>query len=165
MLKIFNELLVFFEDAYREISVREYARLIKVSPPSASKILKYYAKEELLKERRDRNFIFYRANRENPLFIDLSKAYFRQRLGNFVDYVSKQLQHPTIILFGSLAKGETNVNSDIDVFVDVREAELDLKKFETKLKRKIQVHLNKELKNKHLKKNVSRGLILYGEGI
>ena len=48
MLKIFNELKPFFEDVYREISVREYAKLTKVSPPTASTILKKYEKDNNL---------------------------------------------------------------------------------------------------------------------
>jgi len=39
MLNIINSLMPFFEDCYRRINVREYSRLRKSSPPTASKIL------------------------------------------------------------------------------------------------------------------------------
>lgn len=48
MLKIINDLTPFFEDCYREISVREYARIMSISPPTASKLLSYYCSEKLL---------------------------------------------------------------------------------------------------------------------
>ena len=35
MLNIINNLRPFIEDCYRRISVREYSRLLKVSPPTA----------------------------------------------------------------------------------------------------------------------------------
>src|SRR3989344_3325281 len=44
MLEIFNSLEPFFKENYRRINVREYARIQKISPPSASK----YLEEELI---------------------------------------------------------------------------------------------------------------------
>lgn len=52
MLKIFNNLEPFFENNYKRINVREYARLKKISPPTASKLLSELQKEDLL-ERED----------------------------------------------------------------------------------------------------------------
>jgi len=40
MLKIINELSVFFEDCYREFSVREYARIMKIAQEKTEDI--YY---------------------------------------------------------------------------------------------------------------------------
>ena len=48
MLDIFNRLKPFFEDTAAEISVRQYAKSIRVSPPTASKVLKELHKENLL---------------------------------------------------------------------------------------------------------------------
>ena len=53
MLEIINNLAPFFEDCYRRISVREYSKIIKVSPPTASKILMEYYKEGLLKRQEE----------------------------------------------------------------------------------------------------------------
>ena len=54
MLKIIYILKPFFEDNYRRINVREYARLQKISPPTASKILEQMHKEKLLKKETER---------------------------------------------------------------------------------------------------------------
>ena len=48
MLNIINNLKPFIEDSYRRINVREYSRLMKISPPTASKTLFELSKEGLL---------------------------------------------------------------------------------------------------------------------
>ena len=48
MLKIINDLRPFFEDCYRRVNVREYAKIMHISPPTASKILDSYHHENLL---------------------------------------------------------------------------------------------------------------------
>ncbi len=45
MLKIFNDLKPFFEDNYGRIHVRGYAALVKVSPPTASGMLKKFVQQ------------------------------------------------------------------------------------------------------------------------
>ena len=54
MLEIFNKLKPFFEDNYKRISVREYARMQNISPPNASQLLNNLEKEGLLKKEEDR---------------------------------------------------------------------------------------------------------------
>ena len=77
MLKIINDLGLFFKDYTRKINVREYARLMKISPPTASKLLSEYEKEGLLLKEEFRNFIFYSANQKNLDFKDLEKIHKR----------------------------------------------------------------------------------------
>ena len=165
MLKIFNNLSVFFEDSYREINVREYARLIKVSPPTASTLLKKYENESILKSRKDRLYQFYSANRENSLFIDLSKAYYRIILKSLIEFLANKFNYKTMILFGSLSKGEATKESDIDIFINSIQKEIDIVKFEKVLKRKIQLHFKPELDNEDLKRNIKQGVLLEGEMI
>jgi predicted nucleotidyltransferase len=162
MLNIFNNLAVFFEDCYREVNVREYAKLIKVSPPTASTILKSLEKEGLLKLREERRNNLYCAIRENSLFIDLSKAYWRQKLAGLTSEISEKINYDTIILFGSLVKGEATANSDMDIYLNSSHKNINLDKFEKNLKRKIQLHFREELSNQQLKKNIERGLLLNG---
>ena len=82
MLKIINDLVLFFKDHSRKINVREYARLMKISPPTASKLLSEYEKEGLLLKEKFRNFIFYSANSRNLNFKDLEKIYCRENKKN-----------------------------------------------------------------------------------
>ena len=164
MLDIINRRLgVFFEDCYREYSVREYSRLVKISPPSASKILKEFEKEGLLLSRIDRRNLLFRVNGESKVMKDLSRIYWEIKLRSLLEHLEKNF--PTaIVLFGSLSKLESKENSDIDLLFLGAKKELNLEKFEKKLKRKIQVFFYESLDkiNKELRLNVFNGYILRG---
>jgi hypothetical protein len=47
---------------------------------SASKILFGFNKEELLSMEKDRNYIFYYTHKNNRVFIDLSRIYWKNKL-------------------------------------------------------------------------------------
>ena len=165
MLNIINNLKPFIEDCYRRINVREYSRLMKISPPTASKILFELNKEGLLLIEKDRNYIFYYANKNNRIFVDLSRIYWNVRLDNFVDFLNKNLTNPAIVLFGSLSKAETKNDSDIDICIIGHKTELNIKSFEDNLKRKIQLFFFssvEDMKNKELANNIINGYILNG---
>ena len=165
MLKIINNLKPFFEDCYRRINVREFSRITKISPPTASKILLDYHKEGLLLMEKNRNYIFYYANKNDKVFLELSRIYWRNKLSEILEYLDKNLLNPTIILFGSLSKAETKNNSDVDLCILAHKKELNLTKFEKKLKRKIQLFFFNsidEIKNKELANNIVNGHIING---
>ncbi len=134
MLNILYELKPFFEDSYRRISVREYARIIKVSPPSASKILTKYNKEGLLDKEEERRYIFYYANKQSKTFIDLSRIYLINKLNDLILYLENELLSPTIILFGSFSKAEISKNSDIDIAIFTKsKRKVNIDNFEKKI--------------------------------
>ena len=165
MLEIINNLKPFFEDCYRRISVREYSRLAKISPPTASKMLLEYNKRGLLLLEKDRNYFFYYANKSSKIFIDLSRIYWRIRLEDLVNFLNKNLTNPTLILFGSLSKAETKFDSDVDICIIGHKKELNLTKFETNLRRRIQVFFYnslQDIKNEKLVNNIINGHVLGG---
>ena len=158
MLKLFYLLELFFEDVYSEISVREYGRKRKLSPPTASKILKEYEKEKLLISSQKGIYLFFRANKENSLFKDLAKSYWKYKLHAETGELHQKILFKNIILFGSLSKVENTKDSDIDLFVDIPRKNIDLKNIEKKLNRKVELHFRESLKNPNLKKNIESGL-------
>jgi len=165
MLNIINNLEPFFEDCYRRINVREYSRLMKISPPTSSKLLLNYNKKKLLLMEKDKNYIYYYANKNSKDFIDLSRIYWRIKSLDILEYLDKTLLSPTIILFGSLAKAEAKQDSDIDLGVIAHKKELKLSEFERKLKRKIQLFFFdsiKDVNNKELINNIINGYVLKG---
>jgi predicted nucleotidyltransferase len=165
MLNIINELKLFFEDCYRRINVREYSRIMKISPPTASKLLLEYSKMGLLLKEEYRNYIFYYANKNSKDFVDLSRIYWRSRLLEVINYLNSSLSNPTIILFGSLAKAEVKEDSDIDLCVIAEKKEIETSKFEKKLKRKIQLFFfssSKDINSSELTNNILNGYILKG---
>jgi len=165
MLNIINNLKPFFEDCYRRVNVREYSRIIKISPPTSSKLLSKYHKVGLLLIEKDKNYIYYYANKDSKNFIDLSRIYWRNQFSGILDYLNKKLLNPNVILFGSLAKAETKIDSDIDLCVIAREKELRFSEYERKLKRKVQLFIFNSIEdigNKELSNNILNGYILNG---
>jgi predicted nucleotidyltransferase len=169
MLEIFNTLGPFFEDNYRRINVREYARLQKISPPTASKLLSSLKKEGLINQEEDRQFIYYYANKSSNIFIDLSRIYWKAIIQNsgLFEEITKNFLNPIIILFGSLSKAEVKASSDIDLaIITPTKKELQINKFEKALNRKIQIFkfsTKEEIKSKELLNNILNGYKIAGE--
>ena len=168
MLKIFSDLRPFFEDNYRRISVREYAGIRKISPPSASKLLETYLREGLLGREEEHRYKFYVANKDDAGFAALCRAYWLQALkkSGIIDYLERECLASLVVLFGSLAQAEVRHGSDIDLalFSGASKAP-DVGHFEKKLGRKIQILMFKkgeDVKNRELMSNVMNGLILSG---
>lgn len=169
MLKIINNINLlepFFNDCYSEIGVREYSRLMKISPPTASKILKNFFKENFLIMTNYRNNLLFRVNYESQLLRDLSRIYWKNKLSRFINFCSENFSNPAIILFGSLSKLESKKDSDIDIaIISKTKKDLNLEKFEKELNREIQIFFFSSFDkiNKELKSNIINGFILYGE--
>lgn len=165
MLTIINNLRPFFEDCYRRISVREYARLVQVSPPTASKTLKAYHQQNLLEKIEENGRLLFNANIFNKDFIDLSKIYWRKTLEDLGIELRKKLINPCIVLFGSLSKAETKPDSDVDLAVFSPEQKLiNLLPFEKRLKRKVSLYWFKSIdrRNQFLMNNIINGYVLQG---
>jgi len=170
MFKKLNTLRIFFEEPTREFNVREAARILKISPATASKELKKLAKEDLLMERKERMLILYKANIENDFFKDLKVFYNIRKIKTtgLLDSINQFYLKPTIVLFGSSAYGTDTETSDFDfLLISEKTKEFpDLNKYEKKLKRRIQVFVVKDiknLKNEHLINNILNGMIIQGK--
>jgi predicted nucleotidyltransferase len=160
MLELLNRLKPFFEDTHREYSVREYGRLCKMSPPTASTLLKKAEKTGLLISRKQGIYIYFRANRESSFFRDISKAYWRLTLKSLLENFSKDFLFKKPVLFGSIAKVENTSDSDIDLFLDIDKKNINLNEVEKIIKRKLQIHFKDSLKNENLKKNIEKGVVI-----
>ena len=169
MLKIINMLGPFFEDDYRRISVREYSRLKKISPPTASTYLKEFMREGLLEAVKERNFHYYNANRENWIFRHLQKIYWQNKLEKtgLLKKIRKEFIMPSMILFGSAAKAEMTNHSDIDIALfSPTKKEITFGEYEKILGRKLQIfrfESIKDIKNKELAVNIMNGHIIEGK--
>ncbi|MFT4326439.1 MAG: nucleotidyltransferase domain-containing protein [Candidatus Woesearchaeota archaeon] len=165
MLKIFNDLEPFFKDNYARIHVRKYAILKNISPPTASKELETLRKHGLLKKDISDKYFHYFANKDSLDFIDLQRMYYRLQLKDVIQHISEETINPTIYLFGSLAKAETTMQSDIDIaIITPTQKMLDVKKFEKKLGRTIQVFMFTDIEKipSELRANILNGYRLRG---
>jgi predicted nucleotidyltransferase len=162
-------LKLFFENLSKDYSVREAGRLLKMSPSTASKLLKSIAKEGLLIEQKERIYLLYKANLDNPEFRELKKGYNLRKLrdSGLIDALNKYYLKPTLVLFGSFSTGYDTETSDIDLIVISEKTKefIERRLYEQKLGHRIQMFVVKdinELKNKHLINNVLNGTLLQG---
>ncbi len=165
MLKIINNLSPYFEDCYREFSVREYSRKIGVSPPTASKMLNEFVGEGFLKKREERGFLLFRANRRNLVMKNLSHIYWSEKLEELIKFIGHESYASSVVLFGSLSKLEVTKESDIDIAVFSKsKKKINIDKFEKKLGREIQIFVFESLEkvNKELRSNIMNGYVLGG---
>ncbi len=172
MLDIINNLTMFFEDNYAKINIRRYSRFMKISPPTASKLLKKYEEENLLESSKYERYIFFNAKRDSKDFIDLSRIYWRNKLKELSSFlISKSTSEPTIVLFGSLSKAEVKKDSDVDLAVislnnllsQLKDTELSI--FERNIGRKVEIFSFKSLEEASklpIWKAILNGYILSG---
>jgi len=172
MFNELNILKVFFESPNKSFSVRDIAKIVKITPATASKQLKELAKREFISYKHERAADLYKANLDNEAYRDLKVYYNIRKLkeSGFIDALNKFYLKPAVILFGSTAKGIDTEESDFDVVVISEKTTVfpEIKKFEKKLCKGIQmfnVKELKELKNEHLINNVINGIKIQGEVI
>ena len=100
-------------------------------------------------------------------FKNLKTNYYTNQLfsSGLIGFLIDNLNPSLIILFGSFRKGESDKDSDMDVFVESQiKKEIDLKKFEKKIGHKIDLFVETSLEklNSNLFNNVVNGIKLYG---
>jgi len=111
------QLLLHPETSYH---VRELARLTGTTPGTLHKELSRLAEVGLLQREKLGNQVRYQANRECPVFSELASL-FRKTSG-LVDVLADALRPlqpaPELALvFGSLARGDENTRSDVDLLL------------------------------------------------
>ena len=81
-----------------------------------------------------------------------------------IDFLEKELNPKAIVLFGSVQKGIYTKNSDIDLFIQGEEKDINISEFEKKLKRKIQLFFSKNLSklSDGLRNNIINGYTISG---
>jgi len=158
----------FFSNPTVRIRVRQIERTLKLPLPSVIKYCKELKKEGILAKERIGNVFFYKANRENEKYLLEKKLYNIKQLyeTGLIEFIRKELANPSIVVFGSYAKGEDIEKSDIDLYIETpSKKEIDLKNFEVLLNRRIQIFQHKKLKdikNPHLANNIVNGIVLNG---
>lgn len=158
-------LQLFFDSPTKLFQLREISRLINVSLPSVINHVKKLEKEGFIKREKKGVYESYTANKT-----DRFKLYRRSDIlirlyeSGLIEYLDDELSPSVIVLFGSASRGEDIEDSDIDLFILAKEEDLDLKKYEKKLKRKIEPFFEEKIKDipKELLNNINNGIVLKG---
>ena len=158
----------FFVNPTTKLRVREIERTLKLPLPSVIRYCKELEKESILTTIKIGNVNFYTANRGSEKYLLEKKLYNIKIIyeSGLIEYLRRELSNPSIVLFGSFAKGEDTEESDIDLYIEtLSRKKVSLEKFEKLLKRRIQVFQHKnlnEISNSHLANNIINGFLLNG---
>ncbi|AHG01528.1 DNA polymerase III subunit beta (plasmid) [Halostagnicola larsenii XH-48] len=113
-----------------EFSNRDLQRLTGYGGPSVSKALSLLVAMELLVRRDTGNRTLYRIDEQrlhdadDPI-LEIPQSEFREPVKQFLEEINDQLSSVVgILCFGSVARGEADRASDIDVFVLVSDTEV-----------------------------------------
>ena len=161
---------VFFKSPTKTHYLIDISRKIGLAHTSVKKNLSQLLNEGLIKEtiqkKGRRKFPVYSANIDNKNFKRQKIVYNLSSLfqSGLIDFLEEKLAPNSIVVFGSYRRGEDTEDSDIDLFVETVEENIDVTKFGKKLNRKIQIHFKKEFTNypKELKNNIINGIAVQG---
>lgn len=115
-----------------EASIREISREIKLSPPNASIALKELEREGVLKSARIGRSIVYSLNSGHYLAEKIVKPIFNKEREIKKELINRIIKHlnfyfESIILFGSIRRGDEKPKSDIDLAFIVGDSENRIK--------------------------------------
>lgn len=161
---------IFFVNPNKEYSLLDVSRNIKLAHTSVKKNLDELVKLGIIKkfveQKGKRKFPFYKANIDSKTFKRYKIIHNISSIleSGLIEMIEEKLAPKSIVLFGSYQRGEDMEDSDIDLFVECKKEDLDIKVFEKKLKRKIQLHFNEDFSSysKELKNNIINGIVLCG---
>ena len=173
-LKFIKFVEFFLVNPYKEVYIRELAKKLKISPFATKKYADILVKEGLILEEKKANLRYLKANVKNLFYKHAKITYnLRQLLkSGLIEFLKNNLTNVTsIILFGSLAKGEDSDMSDIDILIIGKQKYLSLSEFENKLEKEITLHFfswsewNEKAKEDHpfYYEIINHGIPLYGE--
>ncbi len=134
----------FLENQHNAVYLRELAKILRISPYTAKQYMDMLVREGLVHEERRANLRYFKANAASLVFRHLKIALNLKKLidAGIVKYLQDTVPNTSsIVLFGSLAKGEDTAESDIDLVVIGKKIRLDIEVFEGKLKKSITVHI------------------------
>ncbi|MEA3414261.1 MAG: nucleotidyltransferase domain-containing protein, partial [Nanoarchaeota archaeon] len=134
---------IFFLEPSKKHYLKEISKKIKIAHTSVKKVLNELLEEKIIIEKIERkgkrNFPLFYSNLEIDNFKNLKKFNNFKEIydSKLIEYLEEKFMPKSIVLFGSYFRGEDIEESDIDLFIEVEELEVYLKKFEKKLGRKI----------------------------
>jgi DNA-binding transcriptional ArsR family regulator len=102
----------------RELHVREIERQSGLADATVRQELKRLARLGLIEARRDGNRIYYRAQKQHPLSLEIRNLVLKTT--GLVEVLRDALAHDDIrvaFVFGSLASGAERAHSDVDLMV------------------------------------------------
>lgn len=158
-------LQLFFDYPTKHFQLREICRILQLGMPSVRNHIKKLEKQGFIKKEKKGIYESYvstgselfKIYKRNDILIRLHKS-------GLIEFLTDTFVPDVIVLFGSSSRGEDIETSDIDLFLIAKGKEVDLKKFEEKLRRKITLHFEERISDvpKELLNNIINGIVVDG---
>lgn len=151
-----------------QLNQSQIARFLNVTPTAVAKALPLLEKEQIIKRTRGQtNLNMVELNRDSQNTLELKRAENLKLLfeSGLPAFLEDSLPGSTIVLFGSYARGDDTIKSDIDIAViGIGEKKIDLSVYEKTLEKEIRVNYYEDFKkvNPHLKSSICNGIVLSG---
>ena len=161
-------LKLFFDGPIIRLHIREVARKVDLSPPGARKILESLEKDGLLIREPTPIVVEYRGNYDSELFMAWKRSInlFSLHSSGLVKHLTDYYGVPEcIVLYGSYARGEDTAHSDIDIAIVTKKKNIpETDTFDDKLKRKVSIHLIKDMRevDSGFINSLANGIVLSG---
>lgn len=150
---------IFYEYPDKKFTVREIARITRLPRASVHNYLLKLKKQKLVtKDNRAETNLIFKTKKINYYIEEIVAS-------GLINEIVKIFNPSVIILFGSIRKGDSVKESDIDIFIESSiKKEITLKAFKKKLGHKIQLFIESDIHNlqPNLFNNVVNGIKLYG---
>lgn len=112
-------LKLFFKDVEKEYYFREISKILNKEPSYYQKYLDRLVVDKILLDNRRGNMRFFRLNKEHPLYEEI-KSIVSKTVGlenELKEIVDKLCDVECAFIFGSIARGKENSNSDVDLML------------------------------------------------
>lgn len=156
----------FFDFPRKAFQLRELSRRVELAQTSVINHLKALQREGFVIKEKKGIYPTYKANRESEDFKLLKKQNLIWRISKsgLISFLDEKLKPNCIVLFGSAARGEDTEVSDIDIFIQAEETELNLEKYKRILNRKINLFFEPKINalSRELLNNIINGCVLCG---
>ena len=161
---------LFFNEGSKHWHFGDIVQEARISQDRANFWLKKLIKDKMiLYIKQNGKMPHYIANFGHPNYICKKKLYALEKFyeSGFLSHLNSLNEIDTIVLFGSFSRSDWHAQSDIDLFIIGNDKNFNLKKYETILKRDIQLFSFKnkdEVKktNSHLINNILNGYFIKG---
>ncbi len=151
--------LILENSPLREWHFTEIVKEARVTKAVANKWFKRYIKFGLLKRIKEKkSFPYFTVGNNNPVYYSWKRIYALEKL-NEIGLISELLSlhnAKSVIIFGSIIKGDWYKDSDVDIFVYGDVGNFDKNIYEGMLGKHIEMHI---FKNKNEIEEVKTGLI------
>lgn len=161
---------LFFNEPSKHLHFKDIVRNARISENRADYWLKILLKEKIIIYHKEKGKMpHYTANFDHPNYKNKKKIYALEKFyeTGFFKHL-ESLNAKAIIIFGSFSRADWHTKSDIDLCIIGDDSELEKGKYETILKRELQIFTfknEKEVKNinPHLVNNIINGYFVKGE--